>query len=268
MGRLADHALSRAPQGEPSATAAWCASIPRSAPAAPSARFRCTARPSSSRAGKGEFTWSYDPGQCTFCGRCVEGCKDHALSQDSSLPADLSDHRRVEEVLHRCPQAARAKPAAAAPARRSCASGQPCHWRHNDAHMTLLETIPEKLGITEPWVEKGGVHWLAPGALNVRELATGDERASRPLHHHHRLSIARRRGLSPGVSLGPRRPVARLSLSVSPAIPSKASTIFARPWTGSSARFTKGLPSTLLGREYEPLLLRQGDTAGREPARR
>jgi ferredoxin len=28
------------------------------------------------KAGKGEFVWSYDPGHCTFCGRCVEGCKD------------------------------------------------------------------------------------------------------------------------------------------------------------------------------------------------
>ena len=47
------------------------------------------------KAGKGEFTWSYDPAQCTFCGRCVEGCIDHALkeghtehalTQDSACP--------------------------------------------------------------------------------------------------------------------------------------------------------------------------------------
>jgi hypothetical protein len=37
--------------------------------------------------------------------------------------------------------------------------------------MTVLEAIPEKLGIADPWVEKGGVHWLPPGALSVRELA-------------------------------------------------------------------------------------------------
>jgi NADH:ubiquinone oxidoreductase subunit C len=36
--------------------------------------------------------------------------------------------------------------------------------------MTLLESIPEKLGSTEPWVEKGGVHWLSPVPLSVREL--------------------------------------------------------------------------------------------------
>lgn len=44
-------------------------------------RFRCTARAIEFKAGKGEFVWSYDPAQCTFCGRCVEGCIDHALKE-------------------------------------------------------------------------------------------------------------------------------------------------------------------------------------------
>ena len=44
-------------------------------------KFRCTARAIEFKAGKGEFTWSYDPGQCTFCGRCVEGCAEHALKE-------------------------------------------------------------------------------------------------------------------------------------------------------------------------------------------
>ncbi|MGP8175427.1 MAG: hypothetical protein ACLP7O_12885, partial [Terracidiphilus sp.] len=37
--------------------------------------------------------------------------------------------------------------------------------------MTLLEKIPEILKTTEPWVEKGGVHWLMLSAISVRELA-------------------------------------------------------------------------------------------------
>jgi len=49
-------------------------------------KMRCTAKAIDFKAGKGEFTWSYEPGQCTFCGRCVEGCKEHALSQDSECP--------------------------------------------------------------------------------------------------------------------------------------------------------------------------------------
>jgi formate hydrogenlyase subunit 6/NADH:ubiquinone oxidoreductase subunit I len=43
--------------------------------------MRCTSRAIEFKAGKGEFTWSYNPGQCTFCGRCVEGCIEHALKE-------------------------------------------------------------------------------------------------------------------------------------------------------------------------------------------
>lgn len=49
-------------------------------------RFRCTSRAIEFKAGKNEFTWSYNPGQCTFCGRCVEGCKEGALSQEEACP--------------------------------------------------------------------------------------------------------------------------------------------------------------------------------------
>ena len=49
-------------------------------------KMRCTSRAIDFKSGKGTFTWSYDPGQCTFCGRCVEGCKTHALSQDAECP--------------------------------------------------------------------------------------------------------------------------------------------------------------------------------------
>jgi NADH:ubiquinone oxidoreductase subunit C len=35
----------------------------------------------------------------------------------------------------------------------------------------LLESISEKLGTQESWVDQGGVHWLTPGAKTVRELA-------------------------------------------------------------------------------------------------
>ena len=36
--------------------------------------------------------------------------------------------------------------------------------------MTFLETLPQKLGSAEAWTEMGGVHWLDPGELSVREL--------------------------------------------------------------------------------------------------
>jgi hypothetical protein len=40
-----------------------------------------------------------------------------------------------------------------------------------NAIMNNLEDLPEQLGASEPWVEKGGVHWLVSDALNVRTLA-------------------------------------------------------------------------------------------------
>jgi hypothetical protein len=36
--------------------------------------------------------------------------------------------------------------------------------------MTALESLPQKLGSAEAWVEKGGVRWLNSGELSVREL--------------------------------------------------------------------------------------------------
>lgn len=49
-------------------------------------RFRCTSGAITFTAARTEFIWSYDPGHCTFCGRCVEGCKEHALSQLEQCP--------------------------------------------------------------------------------------------------------------------------------------------------------------------------------------
>ena len=36
--------------------------------------------------------------------------------------------------------------------------------------MSLIETLPHKLGSSVPWMEKGGVLWLDPGPLSIREL--------------------------------------------------------------------------------------------------
>jgi formate hydrogenlyase subunit 6/NADH:ubiquinone oxidoreductase subunit I len=78
-------------------------------------KMRCTARAIEFKTGKGEFTWSYDPGHCTFCGRCVEGCKEHALSQDSECPPiylTVGELKKSYTVARKPPAP---KPAAAAP---------------------------------------------------------------------------------------------------------------------------------------------------------
>jgi formate hydrogenlyase subunit 6/NADH:ubiquinone oxidoreductase subunit I len=77
-------------------------------------KFRCTSRAIDFKGGKGEFTWSYDAGQCTFCGRCVEGCKTHALHQDPECPpvyTTIGDLKSSYTVARKPPAA---RPAAAA----------------------------------------------------------------------------------------------------------------------------------------------------------
>lgn len=36
--------------------------------------------------------------------------------------------------------------------------------------MSLIETLPQKIGGSVPWMEKGGVLWLDPAPFTVREL--------------------------------------------------------------------------------------------------
>jgi len=36
--------------------------------------------------------------------------------------------------------------------------------------MSLIESLPQKLGSPAPWVEKGGVLWLDPSPLGIRDL--------------------------------------------------------------------------------------------------
>ena len=78
-------------------------------------RFRCTSRAIEFKAGKGEFTWSYNPGQCTFCGRCVEGCTEHALKegrtehalrQQEETPPVYLTQGELRRILHRGPTSA------------------------------------------------------------------------------------------------------------------------------------------------------------------
>jgi len=98
-------------------------------------RFRCTSRAIEYKAGKGEFTWSYNPGQCTFCGRCVEGCIDHALkegriehalSQEEACPPIYlaqGELKKTYTVARRPSAPKAAAPAGAAPQATTPATG-------------------------------------------------------------------------------------------------------------------------------------------------
>jgi formate hydrogenlyase subunit 6/NADH:ubiquinone oxidoreductase subunit I len=93
-------------------------------------KFRCTSRAIDFKAGKGEFTWSYNPGQCTFCGRCVEGCKDHAICQESAPPpvystsGELKKSYTIARKTTVKPAAAAGATTAAVPADRSSGGTQ------------------------------------------------------------------------------------------------------------------------------------------------
>jgi formate hydrogenlyase subunit 6/NADH:ubiquinone oxidoreductase subunit I len=90
-------------------------------------KFRCTARAIEFKGGKGEFTWSYDPGQCTFCGRCVEGCKTHALHQIAECPPVYTTVGELKEshTLARKPPAPRPAPAVQPAAEKQTANPAP-----------------------------------------------------------------------------------------------------------------------------------------------
>lgn len=127
--------------------------------------------------------------------------------------------------------------------------------------MSLLDSIPEKLGTTEHWVEKGGVHWLSPSPLNVRELAAalndwkarfvtitcyqlpGDQGFR--LEYHWDLD---------GQLLG------FPFLLAGNTIESIYDLCEAADWIEREIHEEFALDFT--GREYEPLLLRQGDKPG------
>jgi formate hydrogenlyase subunit 6/NADH:ubiquinone oxidoreductase subunit I len=48
--------------------------------------FVCTSAAIISKRRRDAYDWSYDPGQCTFCARCIEVCEPHALTMQAACP--------------------------------------------------------------------------------------------------------------------------------------------------------------------------------------
>jgi hypothetical protein len=127
--------------------------------------------------------------------------------------------------------------------------------------MTVLESIPEKLGVDAPWVEKGGVHWLNPSPLSVRELA----QAMNALHARFITITAYQLPKEEGLRLEYHWDLDGQLLGfpfqlAGNSIESIYDLCEAVDWI--EREIHEGFAVDFLGRKYEPLLLREGDTPG------
>ena len=127
--------------------------------------------------------------------------------------------------------------------------------------MSLIDSIPEKLGSTEPWIEKGGVHWLTASALNVRDLA----KTMNALHARFVTITAYQLPGEEGLRLEYHWDLEGQLLGfpftlASNSIESIYDLCEAVDWI--EREIHEGFAVEFLGREYEPLLLRQGETPG------
>jgi NADH:ubiquinone oxidoreductase subunit C len=135
------------------------------------------------------------------------------------------------------------------------------HVLETQPEKSSLESISEKLGIAESWVEKGGVHWLAPGALNVRELA----QAMNAFHARFVTITATQLPADQGFRLDYHwdldgRLLGFQFFLAGNSIASIYDLCEAVDWI--EREIHEGFAVDFLGREYEPLLLRQGDKPG------
>jgi hypothetical protein len=127
--------------------------------------------------------------------------------------------------------------------------------------MTSLESISATLGIDEAWIEKGGVHWLAPGNLTVRELA----KAMNELHARFVTITAYELPKDQGLRLEYHWDLDGQLLGFPFQLEGKSmESIYdlceAVDWI--EREIHEGFAIDFVGRAYEPLLLREGQTAG------
>jgi hypothetical protein len=127
--------------------------------------------------------------------------------------------------------------------------------------MNVLDTLPATLGIVEPWVEKGGVHWLEPGGLSVRDLA----RKMNDLHARFITITAYELPGDTGMRLEYHWDLDGQLLGFPYLLTGKSiESIFdlCEDVDWIEREIHEGFAVDFLGREYEPLLLREGDKLG------
>ena len=127
--------------------------------------------------------------------------------------------------------------------------------------MTAIESVPELLGIAEPWVVKGGVHWLNPGTLSVRELAA----KMKAMHARFITITAYQLHGAEGTRLEYHWDLDGQLLGFpyilnGNTIESIHDLCEASDWI--EREIHEGFAVDFTGRDYEPLLLRRGDTPG------
>jgi len=127
--------------------------------------------------------------------------------------------------------------------------------------MSSLDSISARLGSTEPWVEKGGVHWLTLDAAKVREVA----KAMNEIHARFITITAYQLPKDEGFRLEYHWDLNGQLLGFSFQLAGKSmESIYdlceAADWI--EREIYEGFAIDFTGREYEPLLLRQGEMPG------
>ena len=132
--------------------------------------------------------------------------------------------------------------------------------------MTLLESLPQKLGSSGQWVEKGGVHWLDPNPLSVRELCLEMIAAKARFVTITAYQLPKDEGirLEYHWDLDGRLLGFPFLLTDNALETAKIESIYdlceAVDWI--EREIHEGFAVDFIGREYEPLLLREGDKLG------
>ncbi|MGA2809092.1 MAG: NADH-quinone oxidoreductase subunit C [Terracidiphilus sp.] len=127
--------------------------------------------------------------------------------------------------------------------------------------MISLEKISEQLGTTDPWVENRGAYWLAATELNVRDVA----RVMNEVQARFVTITAYQRPDEDGFRLEYHWDLDGRLLGFSfPVSGNSIDSIYdiceGVDWIEREVH--EGFAVDFLGREYEPLLLREGDTLG------
>jgi NADH:ubiquinone oxidoreductase subunit C len=127
--------------------------------------------------------------------------------------------------------------------------------------MIPLESISESLGVSTPWTESGGVHWLEHPGLNVRDVAKAMNAVGARFITITAYQLPKDEGLRleyhwdlGGTILG------FVFLPAGNTIESIYDLSEAVDWIEREVHEGFGLNFT--GREYEPLLLRTGQNLG------